>query len=112
MFPGFVATLVEESYVQSYMQSFDPNSAGTADSSVTISASVSYSDIITPSTSSSSSDRNITDASGGGSDVIGGSSEIICSGLVWFIPSDRVKATIEELDYRERGGYHRYLHIF
>ena len=35
------------------------------------------------------------------------SSELICSGLVWHIPTDRVKETIAELDYRERGGYHR-----
>lgn len=34
-------------------------------------------------------------------------SEIECFGLVWMIPEDRVEATIKELDYRERGGYHR-----
>ena len=35
-------------------------------------------------------------------------SKIACSGLVWLIPEDRIKGTIAELDYRERGGYHRY----
>jgi cation transport regulator ChaC len=35
-------------------------------------------------------------------------SEVKCSGLIWTIPDDRVKATIAELDYRERGGYHRF----
>ena len=38
-------------------------------------------------------------------------SEISCSGLVWLIPEDRIKGTIAELDYRERGGYHRYIEI-
>jgi cation transport protein ChaC len=33
--------------------------------------------------------------------------KIECSGLVWKIPDDKVEATIKELDYRERGGYHR-----
>lgn len=34
-----------------------------------------------------------------------------CAGLVWLIPDDRIEATIAELDFRERGGYHRYMHL-
>eukprot|EP01031_Cornospumella_fuschlensis_P034550 gene34550-41833_t len=31
-----------------------------------------------------------------------------CQGLVWLIPQDMVQAVIEDLDYREKGGYSRH----
>eukprot|EP01032_Pedospumella_encystans_P011865 gene11865-13763_t len=30
-------------------------------------------------------------------------------GLVWHVPKEAVTAVIEDLDYRERGGYHRHI---
>lgn len=33
--------------------------------------------------------------------------EISCTGVVWVIPPDKATTVIEELDYRERGGYNR-----
>jgi hypothetical protein len=61
-FPGFVCTLVEESFL-----------AGSSDSFTNLQSM----------------------------------GKIECSGLVWKIPEDKVEATIKELDFRERGGYHR-----
>ena len=80
LFPGFVATLVEASYLDSRSQ------------------------IITKSVSSTiySPFDNINESTI--------SIDVSCSGLVWFIPQNHVVATIAELDYRERGGYHRYYH--
>ncbi len=33
--------------------------------------------------------------------------EISCTGVVWVIPPDKATSVIEELDFRERGGYNR-----
>lgn len=32
-----------------------------------------------------------------------------CTGLCWIIPEERVKKTLEILDFRERGGYSRHI---
>lgn len=31
-----------------------------------------------------------------------------CQGLVWLVPQDKVQAVIEDLDFREKGGYSRH----
>lgn len=36
------------------------------------------------------------------------SNESRCEGVVWHIPRHRAEAVIADLDYRERGGYHRH----
>ena len=60
---------------------------------------------ISSSSSSSNSSSGISSSSRPG--ISSGSNINICSGLVWHIPKDKVQETISELDYRERGGYHR-----
>ena len=77
IFPGFVATLVEASYLDSRTQTVRNSISSTVYSPVD---NVNVSTICV---------------------------DVTCPGLVWHIPQDCVKATIAELDYRERGGYHR-----
>lgn len=76
-FPGFVATLVEATYLKEKLQEL--------------------------SQINEAFERGIDEKA----DTIG-DIKISCSGLVWLIPEDRIEGTIAELDYRERGGYHRY----
>jgi cation transport regulator ChaC len=78
-FPGFVATLVEATYLREKLQEL--------------------------SLTNEELKRGIDQEAENSFD-----NRVSCSGLVWLIPEDRIKGTISELDYRERGGYHRYKH--
>eukprot|EP00981_Chlorochromonas_danica_P015955 scaffold14945_cov179-Ochromonas_danica.AAC.1 len=88
-FPGVTLNLVEDRLLieKGY------KSEGSSSSS---SSSVSFS-CSTSSTSTSSSSSTTTT-----------SNESRCEGVVWYIPRHRAEAVIADLDYRERGGYHRH----
>ena len=88
-FPGLVATLVQATYLDSATQEVERKT-------------------------SEASHKSLEGGENGISNFVGDRKRISvmkCAGLVWLIPDDRIKATIAELDFRERGGYHRYMHL-